>query len=481
MIFCDCFHSHVYDTLRDRTPIAICNALIDTTMPKSKLKRTSERQISKDSYEIEEEDDRFVEHPDPGQGMSRASEDVIKTRKIVKVRNRNFARSGGSQAAAPSGAPPPSSSSNPFASNTFAKQAPSAFAPQNDHDRDSVKPNPFASVSFASNSNAGTKTTFSFSGPVPAPPSAPSSVPNPVAFSFGSTEGSGAKPSLSNGLSSSTTSQSRPTENASGKLKKINKNLFRMIVSHWEGGHYASNYSVFFDEYEKIVTKLLSDEAATTGKPTDKNEPSSNVTSSPPPAKPFAAFDFGASSAPSAGTFSFTSKNNNDAPAAYSTATAKPTFSFESIPPPSSSAASTTASSNNDDDPTTNPDDGKVSVQQEENKDEDILMEIRAKHLKCVDGKWKKFGAGVLRLYRHKETSKHRMVLRNEIGKVQLNLAVSKGMPLDKHLKKGSKGAAAYVSFAAVENEEAGMERFMLQVKPEELDNLHSTLSEMAK
>jgi hypothetical protein len=50
----------------------------------SKLKRLSENQLSKDIYE-EEEDDRFKVHPDPGQGMTRASEDVMQRRKIVKV------------------------------------------------------------------------------------------------------------------------------------------------------------------------------------------------------------------------------------------------------------------------------------------------------------------------------------------------------------------------------------------------------------
>lgn len=71
------------------------------------------------------------------------------------------------------------------------------------------------------------------------------------------------------------------------------------------------------------------------------------------------------------------------------------------------------------------------------------------------------------------------MVLRNEIGKVQLNLAVGKGMPFEKVLKKSSKGTAAYVSFAAVEDEAKGMESFMLQVKPEMLDKIHATLQGM--
>ena len=50
-----------------------------------KLKRLSENQLNKDIYEAEEEDDRFKVQPDPGRGMTRASEDVMQRRKIVKV------------------------------------------------------------------------------------------------------------------------------------------------------------------------------------------------------------------------------------------------------------------------------------------------------------------------------------------------------------------------------------------------------------
>ncbi len=52
----------------------------------TKLKRVSENQISKETYVEEEDDDpRFAVQPDPGQGMTRASEDVMQRRKILKV------------------------------------------------------------------------------------------------------------------------------------------------------------------------------------------------------------------------------------------------------------------------------------------------------------------------------------------------------------------------------------------------------------
>lgn len=54
-----------------------------TTMPK--LKRTSENQITKDTYDRGEEDSRFADEPDPGVGMKRASDDILKGRRILKV------------------------------------------------------------------------------------------------------------------------------------------------------------------------------------------------------------------------------------------------------------------------------------------------------------------------------------------------------------------------------------------------------------
>ena len=104
---------------------------------------------------------------------------------------------------------------------------------------------------------------------------------------------------------------------------------------------------------------------------------------------------------------------------------------------------------------------------------------MRAKKLKYENSHWKKYGTGVLRLYRHKVTKKQKLVLRNEIGKIQLNLAIGKGMAFTKEVKNGKKGVAAYVRFMAVEDPKKGVENFMLQVKPEDVDKLHSVLEGM--
>ena len=86
----------------------------------------------------------------------------------------------------------------------------------------------------------------------------------------------------------------------------------------------------------------------------------------------------------------------------------------------------------------------------------------------------------MLRCYRHKISNKHRLVIRNQIGKVQFNVGVSKGMMFDKVTKDGKKGKTAFVKFMAVEDASKGPEQFMLQVKPECLDSLHDILKSMA-
>ena len=107
------------------------------------------------------------------------------------------------------------------------------------------------------------------------------------------------------------------------------------------------------------------------------------------------------------------------------------------------------------------------------------MYQVRAKHMKFENKTWKKFGAGILRLYRHKTTSKHRMVIRNEIGKVQFNVGVSRGMTFEKIIKDGKQGKATFAKFFAVEDASKGPEAFMLQVKPDCLDKLHETLTNM--
>ncbi|KAL7531473.1 hypothetical protein ACHAXR_004064 [Thalassiosira sp. AJA248-18] len=495
-----------------------------------KLKRVSEAQLNKDIYDAGE-DDRFAETPDPGQGMTRASRDVIQRRKIVKVSRRKFGGGGsgtvGGVPSAPQTMPvaspkQPAASSNPFASTKLLSSAqPTATTVAGKEPSQSTKSNPFGNIAFASTSSSSApKPTFSFasSAPSAATQSAPKPATTSTGFSFSSN--TAASSSVMTAPKTSLVSTPRSSSSSKGKkemIRQLNENLLNTIVDHWEGRMFTQNYSHFMKEYQEHESMLNLEDGeggsdgaikSTSGSGTsttlkltltskNNSQPAASSFSfgtgaaapNPPPAaaaaKPFSMM--GASSSPTAapptGSFSFTSKPT--APPAAGASSSAPSFSFGA--PSSSStftgggAPSSTATTTNGADPTSsNPDDGKVEkVEQEENTEEEILHEVRAKHIKFENKQWKKYGAGVLRLYRHKQTSKHRMVIRNEIGKVQFNVGVSKGMKFEKIIKDSKKGKAAFVKFFAVEDASKGLENFMLQVKPGDLDKLHEILEGM--
>jgi hypothetical protein len=313
----------------------------------------------------------------------------------------------------------------------------------------------------------------------------------------------------------------------SEKIRELNTIFLQTIMDHWEGRLRTCEYSQFMKEYlqhEKNIEYEIENEAPAVDRVFAANlatvsigdtQPASSVWSfggvAPPPAtKPFsfpatgapapaaatskpAPFSFGAisSAAPapapvSVGVLPSAAPAAASLSAGASSSTSKPPPISFGAPPsatPTFTSAQTTTSgdrNNNEEDPTSNPDDGKVDkVEQEENTEEEILYQVRAKHMKFENKTWKKFGAGILRLYRHKTTSKHRMVIRNEIGKVQFNVGVSKGMAFEKIIKDGKQGKATFAKFFAVEDASKGPEAFMLQVKPDCLDKLHETLTMM--
>ena len=286
-------------------------------------------------------------------------------------------------------------------------------------------------------------------------------------------------------------------------------------MDHWEGRLRTCDYSQFMKEYlqheENIECEMENEAPAvdhmstanlTTISKGDTQQASSlwSFGGVAPLPAPVTGAPAPAAASSSAGTFSSTSKPApfsfgappSVAPAAaslsagaFSSTSKPPPFSFGAPPyaTPTFTSAQTATSgdgNNEEEDPTSNPGDGKVDkVEQEENTEEEILYQVRAKHMKFEDKTWKKFGAGILRLYRHKTTSKHRMVIRNEIGKVQFNVGISKGMTFDKIIKNGKQGKATFAKFMAVEDASKGPEAFMLQVKPDCLDKLHETLTKM--
>ena len=86
------------------------------------------------------------------------------------------------------------------------------------------------------------------------------------------------------------------------------------------------------------------------------------------------------------------------------------------------------------------------------------------------------FLSGMCRLYKHKTTSKHRLVLRNAIGKVQLNVAISSGMTFTKELKDAKKGKRAFVKFTGIEDVNEGPRPIVFEVGAHDLDEFYSKL-----
>jgi len=189
-------------------------------------------------------------------------------------------------------------------------------------------------------------------------------------------------------------------------------------------------------------------------------------------------------------SFSFGAKTNNSqtsaaattkpftfgaTPASPAAATTKPFtgFSFggaKATPMPvttSAAGATTTA----DGDENGFPKEEREAVAKEENKDENVLYEVRAKLYKFSDGGLKASDAGPVQLLQRKDDpSKKRLVMRNDVGKVRLNEAIGKGMTLKKReiVKGRSTGSVMFQSAGGT---------FELKTKVENLDALYSAIN----
>lgn len=452
-------------------------------------KRVSEGQLNKDIYDAGE-DDRFAEQPDPGQGMTRASNDVIQRRKIVKVSRKKYGAgsgSGGALSAPTVSASKAPASSNPFASTTLAQPKAMSTSPASKKGG----ANPFASIALASNSASAAsapKPTFSFGASATSAPK-----PSIKAFSFPSNAGPSpldvSQPTATAAPKTMNLSTPRSSFGKNQGIQQLNKTLLDTIIDHWNGRMHTKDFTPFLEEYQLHGDRLQLEagtESDGNKAPANGNSTINLTSTAKDGSQPASSFSFGGS-APSpaaAASFSFGAVAPVAPPAPTGTfsSSSKPTFSFGA--PASSSPADTAASAaaSNNDDPASNPDDGKIDkVEQEENADEEILHEVRAKRMTLEDNQWKKYGTGVLRVYRHKVTSKHRIVIRNEIGKVQFNVGVSKGMTFEKIIKDGKKGKAAFIRFMAVEDVSKGTQAFMLQVKPECVDGLINILNDIVQ
>eukprot|EP00549_Striatella_unipunctata_P025440 CAMPEP_0118723740 /NCGR_PEP_ID=MMETSP0800-20121206/32171_1 /TAXON_ID=210618 ORGANISM="Striatella unipunctata, Strain CCMP2910" /NCGR_SAMPLE_ID=MMETSP0800 /ASSEMBLY_ACC=CAM_ASM_000638 /LENGTH=105 /DNA_ID=CAMNT_0006632199 /DNA_START=153 /DNA_END=470 /DNA_ORIENTATION=- len=96
--------------------------------------------------------------------------------------------------------------------------------------------------------------------------------------------------------------------------------------------------------------------------------------------------------------------------------------------------------------------------------------------------KWKQYGSGNLRLYRHRtDKSKRRMVLRNNVGKVQFNVSIYPNMRFDMNTKNKGGSIKKYITFSAVEDPKEGPKLVMFLVGKDVADELFGHLQALAK
>lgn len=97
---------------------------------------------------------------------------------------------------------------------------------------------------------------------------------------------------------------------------------------------------------------------------------------------------------------------------------------------------------------------------------EEILHEVRAKlfRFKKDENTWSDMGIGVLRLMEHKTNNASRLILRNDMGKVLLNVALYAGMNVS-----ATKNTIKFIANVV----DVGPSTLMIKVKPDALPPLH--------
>lgn len=113
-------------------------------------------------------------------------------------------------------------------------------------------------------------------------------------------------------------------------------------------------------------------------------------------------------------------------------------------------------------------------------EDEDEVFSCRAKYLRMVDKEWKTFEANELRLYRNKKNGTCKIVQRDDMGRVRLNLIVAKGMPVNMIPRKEN-ARTQNIQILSVMDEEIGPEQFILRTSLDVSDGLFKNLKSLAE
>ena len=107
--------------------------------------------------------------------------------------------------------------------------------------------------------------------------------------------------------------------------------------------------------------------------------------------------------------------------------------------------------------------------------DEVLLLRMRATLFTRADRTWAKKAKGTLHVYEAKSNSKIRWIeLKNSDNECILNLLVEQMINLHKLVKESTKGTCAYIKYSVEKRKST--ETSLLQVMPENLDKLYSTL-----
>ena len=413
--------------------------------------------------DFEHEND--LEAADPGEGFNKASADVLKKRRIISIsaKKKNIRGNAGAV----------QSGGGVFGNVNLQAKSSNPFGGVN-LQANSSKPsggsslNPFGAVKQNSSTAPAPAQLPVWSAPKPAPPSSSSGT----------------------------------------KLERLNASFIKWLQRQ-RVENPASDYSAGIQDYIKYASLALSESNPISARaPVSAPPPASAPAPKPAPAPapvpapaPAPSFNFnsgGAKSSPAKAptlaptpSFNFNGGTSKPtpapAPASFSgfnfgggsalapapAPSSAPSFSFSTggaASAPAPAPAPPAAGEDGDSFPVEKP----TELEKEENTEENLLLEVKAKYYRLKTGEgWKDRGVGNVKLYRHKTTSKCRLVMRNSIGKVGLNTSINAAS--QNFEKLGGKQS----SCKFIIQDEEGMAQVMLKVKPENLDKLHSTLEAM--
>jgi hypothetical protein len=405
---------------------------------------------------------------EPPLGFSRASDDVLKNRRILKVTRRPAAAASSSSAAAAAanstGESPPKKG-NPFAKVDLTK---GTSAPGDGS---------FSSGSTKAPAAPAVTGGFAFGQSVAAPPAAflfgqsSSPAPAPAAansFSFGKVTSS------ASATSSSSSSGAGGGDKEAAKLCAKANRAFRDAVLGMPPS--VTDAFIAVEKYKRFAICQMDKQAKTNPTTVGSSKPMGGSSS---PNAPSAL-------APSFEGFASASMSSTAASAGSSS------FSFGGAPSITSApaAAPVPAGAETGEGADTDPDaapDGIIQATVDPNWDDVVGFEhIGAFHLKDIKdtkSSFAKFAQGKMRVQKSKNGSSHRMLMRDKAGlKVLLNMAVSKEMQLKWSEVAKRKGIrpSGEITFYGTNKEERGYEFIRLLAPLRTSEDLHKKLWEVS-